>query len=238
MTKLDSVAATIRTALPGLRAGLVLGSGLGEIAERIDCARTIPYAELPGFPQPGVDGHSGRLVLGRLGGLPIACLQGRVHWYEGAPLAAMRLPIRALRHAGAEILVLTNAAGSLREEVGAGRLMMISDHINLIPGNPLAGPNDDEIGPRFTSMRDAYDPALRRALRDAAGRTGIPLAAGVYAPASRWRRASTSPIPGRASRPRPRSVRSARSAPTPSACRPCRRRSSRAIAGSGSAPSR
>jgi xanthosine phosphorylase len=180
MTELDSAAATIRAALPGLRAGLVLGSGLGEVAERIADARTISYADLPGFPRPGVDGHAGRLVLGRLGGVPVACLQGRVHWYEGAPLAAIRVPIRALRRAGADILVLTNAAGSLREEVGAGRLMTINDHINLIPGNPLAGANDEEIGPRFPSMRDAYDPALRRTMREAAGRAGIPLAAGIY----------------------------------------------------------
>jgi xanthosine phosphorylase len=161
--------------------GIVLGSGLGAVTERIETAETIPYAELPGFPAPKVEGHGHRLRLGRLGGLPIACLEGRAHYYETASAAAMSAPIRALKEAGAEILLLTNAAGSLRSEMPAGRLLLITDHINLMPGNPLVGANDDRIGPRFPSLRDAYDPALRALLRGGARRLGIALAEGVYA---------------------------------------------------------
>ena len=172
------IAALSRVGRP--RLGLVLGSGLGGLAERIEEAVAIPYADLPGFPESTVPGHAGRLVLGRLAGLPVACLQGRVHYFEGAPLGAMKAPVRALRLAGAETLLVTNAAGSLRPEVGPGRLMLIADHINFLPGNPLVGANDDEFGPRFPSLRDAYDPMLCRLVREAAARRGLPLAEGVY----------------------------------------------------------
>jgi xanthosine phosphorylase len=141
---------------------------------------TIDYAELPGFPVPGVAGHGGQAVLGAIGEVPVAVLQGRAHVYEGGDLDKIRTPIRALRAAGAEILVLTNAAGSLRPDVGPGSLMLISDHINLSGVNVLAGPNDEQIGPRFPSMRDAYDPELRAALRSAADELGTTLAEGVY----------------------------------------------------------
>ncbi|MBV8652832.1 MAG: purine-nucleoside phosphorylase, partial [Alphaproteobacteria bacterium] len=141
---------------------------------------TLPYAELPGFPLSRVVGHDNRLVLGRLGGLKIACLEGRTHFYEGGGADVMTVPIRALQRAGIATLLLTNAAGSLRPEVGAGRLMLISDHINFQPGNPLIGPNDDGYGPRFLSLRDAYDPVLRLRLKTVAGRLGIDLAEGVY----------------------------------------------------------
>jgi xanthosine phosphorylase len=161
------------------RAGLILGSGLAALAERIEDAVSIPYEELPGFPVSQVAGHINRLVLGRLAGLPVACFQGRRHFYEG-DAAAMRGPIRALKLAGADILVLTNAAGSLRPEVGPGRLVAVSDHINFQPGNPLIGPNDDAIGPRFPSLRDAYDPTLRDRLKAAADEVGVELAQGVY----------------------------------------------------------
>jgi xanthosine phosphorylase len=162
-------------------AGIVLGSGLGAVAERIAVAETIPYGELPGFPAPKVEGHGGRLLLGRLGGLRVACLEGRAHYYETGSAAAMATPIRALKAAGAELVLLTNAAGSLRPEIGPGRLLLVTDHINLVPGNPLVGPNDDAVGPRFPSLREAYDPALRALLRDAARRLGLDLAEGVYA---------------------------------------------------------
>ncbi|MBX6367898.1 MAG: purine-nucleoside phosphorylase [Rhodospirillales bacterium] len=161
--------------------GIVLGSGLGAVAERIETEATIPFAELPGFPRPAVEGHGHRVRLGRLGGLKVACLEGRAHYYETGSTAAMAAPIRALREAGAQILFLTNAAGSLRPEIGPGQLLLVTDHINLLPGNPLVGPNDERIGPRFPSLRDAYDPALRALLRDGARRLGIPLAEGVYA---------------------------------------------------------
>jgi xanthosine phosphorylase len=162
------------------RIGIVLGSGLGAVAAALEDQVTIPYGELPGFPQPGIAGHAGTLALGRLAGLPVACLQGRRHVYEGGDPGAMRGPVRTLRRAGAEALFVTNAAGSLRPEIGPGSLMAISDHINMLGVNPLTGPNDDEVGPRFPSLRDAYDPELRRTLHASAEALGIALAEGVY----------------------------------------------------------
>jgi xanthosine phosphorylase len=162
------------------RIGIVLGSGLGGVADAVDDAVEVGYDELPGFPRPGVEGHRGRAVLGLLGGVPVTVLQGRAHLYEGASPADLATPVRALRLAGADTLVLTNAAGSLREDLAPGGLMLIADHVNLTGANPLVGPNDDALGPRFPSLRDAYDPALRAALRDAAGDLGIALGEGVY----------------------------------------------------------
>jgi xanthosine phosphorylase len=162
------------------RLGIVLGSGLGAVAGALDGAVAIPYAQLPGFPESGVAGHAGRLVLGHLGGLPVAVLQGRRHVYESGDAGAMAAPVRALRRAGAEALLLTNAAGSLRPESGPGSLMAIADHINLLGANPLTGVNDEAIGPRFPSLRDAYDPELRARLQAAAARLGVPLPEGVY----------------------------------------------------------
>jgi len=177
-----TAAAAVMTERSGIRprVGVVLGSGLGAVADAVADATVIDYADLPGFPAPTVAGHGGRMVLGTIGAVPVAVLQGRAHVYEGGDLERIRTPIRALRAAGAEILVLTNAAGSLREEVGAGRLMLITDHINLSGVNVLTGPNDDEIGPRFPSLLDAYDPELRERLRAAALDLGTDLAEGVY----------------------------------------------------------
>jgi purine-nucleoside phosphorylase len=162
------------------RLGLILGSGLGAVAEALEDAVHIPYTELPDFPAPTVHGHAGTLSLGTLAGVPVACLQGRKHVYEGGDPGAMRGPVRALKAAGAEALFVTNAAGSLNAEVGPGSLMAISDHINMLGVNPLTGPNDDAIGERFPSMRDAYDQELRRLLHAAAESLGIALAEGVY----------------------------------------------------------
>ena len=175
-------AASVITESAGLapRVGIVLGSGLGAVADGVTDQTVIGYTELPGFPRPTVAGHGGRAVVGRVGGVPVAVLQGRAHVYEGGDLDAIRTPVRALRAAGAEIVVLTNAAGSLRPEVGPGRLMLITDHINLSGVNVLSGPNDEEIGPRFPSLHDAYDPELRERLRAAADELGTPLAEGVY----------------------------------------------------------
>jgi xanthosine phosphorylase len=162
------------------RVGIVLGSGLGAVADAVGDANVIPYDELPGFPLPTVAGHAGRAVLGDLAGVTVAVLQGRRHLYEGGDAEPIRTPIRALRAAGADTLILTNAAGSLRPALGPGSLMAISDHINLTGHNPLTGPNDDAIGPRFPSLRDAYDPELRTTLHATADELGIPLADGVY----------------------------------------------------------
>jgi xanthosine phosphorylase len=162
------------------RVGIVLGSGLGAVADAVEDPIAVGYENLPGFPRPGVAGHAGRAVLGHLRGVPVCVLMGRAHLYEGGDPGPRVTPVRALRAAGAEVLVLTNAAGSLRPEVGPGRLMAISDHINLTGHNPLAGPNDETIGPRFPSLRDAYDPDLRAELHSAASELGIDLAEGVY----------------------------------------------------------
>jgi xanthosine phosphorylase len=175
-------AAAVMAERSGLRprVGVVLGSGLGAVADAVTDATVIDYADLPGFPEPTVAGHGGQAVLGRIGDVPVAVLRGRAHVYEGGDLDRIRTPVRSLKAAGAEILVLTNAAGSLHREVGPGQLMLIADHINLSGTNILAGANDDEIGPRFPSLRDAYDPELRERLRAAADELGTPLAEGVY----------------------------------------------------------
>lgn len=176
-------AATIITALAkGLapRIGLILGSGLGGIADVIADAVDIAYEELPGFPAAKVAGHAGRLVVGRLAGTPVACLKGRAHLYEGATAHALRVPVRTLRQIGCDTLIVTNAAGACRRDLLPGSLMLIADHINLTGVNPLAGPNDERFGPRFPSMDGAYDAELRRHLTELASRLEIPLSEGVY----------------------------------------------------------
>jgi xanthosine phosphorylase len=162
------------------RLGIILGSGLGGIADALTGAERIPYAELEGFPLPSVAGHGGTLHLGELNGLPVAIFQGRKHVYETGDATGMRVPIRWLKDRGAGALLVTNAAGSLNPDVGPGKLMAIADHINMLGVNPLTGPNDDAIGPRFPSLRDAYDPELRAQLHAAADALEIDLAEGVY----------------------------------------------------------
>jgi len=175
-------AAAVMTERAGVRprVAVVLGSGLGAVADAVAGPTAVDYADLPGFPRPTVAGHGGQAVLGHIGEVPVAVLQGRAHVYEGGDLDAIRVPVRAVRAAGAEILVITNAAGSLRPQVGPGRLMLIRDHINLSGVSVLAGPNDEEIGPRFPSLRDAYDPELREQLHAAGRELGTELAEGVY----------------------------------------------------------
>jgi len=160
--------------------GVILGSGLGAVAGAVEDPQVIGYAELPGFPRPTVEGHAGQVVQGVIAGVPVAVLQGRAHLYEGGPIDELRAPVRWLKAAGAEILVQTNAAGSLRPEVGPGSLMAITDHINLTGTNVLIGPNDDSIGPRFPPMGNAYDAELLVELRAAAAEQEVPLAEGVY----------------------------------------------------------
>lgn len=162
------------------RVGIILGSGLGGLGNQITDVTTITYKDLPGFPQPGVEGHAGNLLIGTLGGVTVACLQGRAHSYEG-DIKAMVTPVRTLQRAGCEILFATNAAGCLVADRPPGSLMAISDHINLQPGNPLTGPNDDAFGPRFPNMVDAYDPELRALLLSTAKELAVTLYEGVYA---------------------------------------------------------
>ena len=158
------------------RVAVTLGSGLSGLADEVEDAVRVPYAELPGFPAAGVSGHAGEVVAGRIGGTPVLLLAGRKHYYEEGRAGAMRGPIEALVGLGVTTLVLTNAAGSLREGMAPGEVMLIEDHIALGP-NPLIGEPSDT---RFVNMVDAYDPALRTILRGAAEREGVALHRGVY----------------------------------------------------------
>ena len=179
-TAADVVREAAGPGAPTPRLGLVLGSGLGGLADAVEGATAIPYADLPGFPVGSVAGHAGRLVLGTLAGTPVVVLQGRAHLYEGIPASDLAVPVRTVRALGAETLVLTNAAGSLNAAAGPGSLMALTDHINLMGANPLMGPNDDELGPRFVGLGDAYDIDLRQALQAAAQAEGVELHEGVY----------------------------------------------------------
>lgn len=172
----------VRRRRPGAapKVGLILGSGLGGITAALQDAVEIAYSDLPGFPEPSVEGHGGRMVLGQLAGVPVVCLEGRVHLYEGEPATAIALLPRTLKALGCEILILTNAAGSLRPEVAPGRVALIDDHINMLGQNPLVGPNDERIGPRFPDMSTVYDHDLRTQAVAVAERIGFDLARGVY----------------------------------------------------------
>jgi xanthosine phosphorylase len=172
--------AAARASGPVPRIGLVLGSGLASVAEAVRDAVRIPYGELPGFRPGTVAGHAGELLLGRLAEVPVAVLSGRAHRYEGASAAEIATPVRALGLLGVERLLLTNASGSLRPEIGPGSLVALTDHINLLGFNPLTGPNDERFGPRFPPMAEAYDPELRAGLQAAAAALGTPLHEGVY----------------------------------------------------------
>lgn len=163
--------------------GLILGSGLGPLADQVQEADSIPFDQIPHFPVSTVAGHSGRLVIGRLEGQSVLVMQGRSHYYEGYSMSQVTLPVRVMQALGVEILFVTNAAGGLNSDWQAGDLMLISDHINLIGMagvNPLRGPNMDTFGPRFPDMSVPYDPELCRLAREAAERAGVELREGVY----------------------------------------------------------
>ena len=165
------------------RVGLILGSGLSTLADAVEDGVVIPYGEIPHFPVSTVEGHVGRLVVGRLEGQAVAVMQGRAHYYEGYSMAEIAFPVRVLQVLGIEILVITNAAGGLNSEFRAGDPMLITDHINLIGMsglNPLRGPNLDDFGPRFPDMSQAYDPELRTLARQVAREAGVVLREGVY----------------------------------------------------------
>ncbi len=159
------------------RHAIVLGSGLGSLVERVENAVRIPYADLAGFPVGGVSGHAGELVAGLLGGVPMLMLSGRVHYYEKGDATAMRRPLEILKDLGIENLILTNAAGSLREDMPPGSVMQITDHINYSGMNPLIGEESDG---RFVGMTSAYDADLAGRMRAAAASLDIPLSQGVY----------------------------------------------------------
>lgn len=160
---------------------IVLGSGLGSFADDLIEAVKIPYTEIPGFARATVEGHAGTLVVGAIGSLTVAAMQGRFHFYEGYQLEEVTFPIRVLKLLGVRTLILTNAAGSLNTEFTPGSLMVISDHINLMGVNPLIGRNDDRFGPRFPDLTTTYDPDLQNMVIDEAEAIGIDMRRGVYA---------------------------------------------------------
>jgi purine-nucleoside phosphorylase len=163
------------------RLGIVLGSGLGALADDLVDAVSIPFAELPGWPAATAPGHVGRLLLGRLDDVPVVMLQGRLHVYEGNDPGLVVQPVLLMGRLGARTVVLTNAAGGVDPGYGPGTLMVIADHLNLTGRTPLLGPNADAIGPRFTDLTDLYAPALRARLHAAGRAEGVALEEGVYA---------------------------------------------------------
>ena len=163
------------------RAAIVLGSGLGDLADRVQDAVILSYEDIPHFPKPTVLGHAGRLVLGTFGGERVAIFQGRFHYYEGHDLSTVALPVRVAARLGVETLVLTAACGGIRPELRPGDIVCLSDHINMLGVNPLRGPNDDRFGPRFPDMTAVYSPRLRERAREAAHSLGFVLKEGIYA---------------------------------------------------------
>jgi len=180
--RIDALEAAVRARSDLVpKVGIVLGSGLGGLADDLQDAVAIPFADLPGWPAATAPGHVGRLLLGRLGGTPIVMLQGRFHIYEGNDPGLVVQPVLLFRKLGAEIVVLTNAAGGVDPSFGPGTLMVIADHLNLTGRTPLLGPNADKIGPRFQDLTDAWSPRLRTALKAAGAAEGVALDEGVYA---------------------------------------------------------
>jgi len=163
------------------RVGLVLGSGLGSLADDLEDPVSIPFEDLPGWPAATAPGHVGRLLLGRLGGVAVAALQGRFHLYERNDAGLVVQPVLLFRRLGAALVILTNAAGGVNPAYGPGTLMVITDHLNLTGRTPLLGANADEMGPRFPDMTDVWSPRLRERLHAAADAEGIPLEQGIYA---------------------------------------------------------
>ena len=172
----------IRKYAPSFNAkvGIILGSGLGSLADQLENTITIPYQAIPGLQTGAVSGHASLMVMGYLKGVPVVCMKGRLHMYEGVSHEALRTFVRIMKQLGASTLITSGAAGSLREEVGAGEIMVINDHLNFHPGNPLVGPNDESIGPRFVSLENAYDEDLREIFFSVGKDLNIELHEGVY----------------------------------------------------------
>ncbi|HEX2571511.1 MAG TPA: purine-nucleoside phosphorylase [Polyangia bacterium] len=185
--QLEAAVALIRARLPAgslPTVGLILGSGLGGYADRLAGRISIPYGELPGFASSSVVGHAGNLVYGRAGGartVEVLAMQGRVHFYEGHDLSTVVFPVRTLIAAGCRTLIITNAAGGVDPTLRPGELVVLSDHLNLLPASPLRGANDDAVGVRFPDMSDAYDLSLRQLAADAGAEMGLRLREGIYA---------------------------------------------------------
>ena len=176
----QEAAAYVRSKLAGQpRVGIILGSGLGGIADEIENKVEIPYREIPHFACSTAPGHKGQLVCGTLNGAYVLCMQGRLHYYEGHSMQSILFPIRVMKLLGIETLIVTNAAGGVNLDFRAGDLMLIEDHINFLP-NPLIGPNDAEFGPRFCDMTYTYTPALRELAQQTAQKMNIALRHGVY----------------------------------------------------------
>jgi inosine/guanosine/xanthosine phosphorylase family protein len=181
LMRLDALAVSVRRRTDLIPAvGLVLGSGLGGLVSELTDAVIIPFADLPGWPPATAPGHAGRLLLGRLAGVPVAVLQGRFHLYEGNDPGLVVQPVLLFQRLGARVVVLTNAAGGLNPAWGPGTLMVIADHLNLTGRNPLLGPNADALGPRFPDLTDAWSARLRTALHAAGEAEGVRLEEGVY----------------------------------------------------------
>lgn len=179
--KIDAAVAAIRKVLPFTpQVAIVLGSGLGGLAEKIEGPVYLPYGDIPGFKVSTAPGHAGRFVAGQLAGKPVICMQGRLHFYEGHTMQEIAFPVRVLKALGVQALVLTNAAGGVNKSFSVGDLMLIEDHINFMGANPLTGLNDDAVGPRFCDMSFAYTPALRELACRVAGQQGVSLQKGVY----------------------------------------------------------
>ena len=181
--QVQEAAAYVRSALGGRRPeiAITLGSGLGDLAERLDAPLTIPYKEIPHFPVSTVSGHKGQFVCGKLGGKEVLCMQGRFHYYEGYDLKQVTMPVRAMKLLGIDSLLVTNAAGGINTGFHTGTLMLIEDHLNLTGENPLIGENLDAFGDRFFDMTVAYDKEYRTLAKATAEELNIPLATGVYA---------------------------------------------------------
>ncbi|MFZ5824488.1 MAG: purine-nucleoside phosphorylase [Bacillota bacterium] len=164
--------------------GLILGSGLGDLADQIENAVRIPYGEIPHFPVSTVPGHAGELVIGSLMGRTVVAMKGRVHYYEGYTMQQVTFPVRVMKALGVSTLIVTCASGGLNPAFEAGDLMLITDHINLMGEDPLRGPNQEQLGPRFPAMVDAYTPELRQVALKVAAELGFTLRQGVYSPIS------------------------------------------------------
>jgi purine-nucleoside phosphorylase len=177
---MDAVEFIKKHSPPVPQVGVVLGSGLGEFADAVSEPTSFAYADIPQFKSAGVAGHAGRLVLGRIGPVSVAVLQGRIHYYEGHEIGDVVFPVRALAALGVRSIVLTNAAGGINPAFRPGDFMVIRDHINLMGINPLRGANDGRLGPRFPDMSAVYDPAFQDILVAALGETGLPARRGVY----------------------------------------------------------